>query len=94
MRYFITFSYDGSNFCGYQRQPRERTVQKVMEDALKEISGGDSVSVCASGRTDALVHAINQKATFDLKRRLVLRNCTEHLILCYRMMCMLRRYKW
>ena len=70
MRYFITFSYDGSNFCGYQRQPRERTVQKVMEDALKEISGGDSVSVCASGRTDALVHAINQKATFDLKKEI------------------------
>ena len=70
MRYFITFSYDGSNFCGYQRQPRERTVQKVIEDALKEISGGDSVSVCASGRTDALVHAINQKATFDLKKEI------------------------
>ena len=74
MRYFITFSYDGSNFCGYQRQPKERTVQKVMEDALKEISGGDSVSVCASGRTDALVHAINQKATFDLKKERIFSN--------------------
>lgn len=66
MRCFITFSYDGSNFSGYQKQPRERTVQKCLEDALKEINGGKTVSVSASGRTDAGVHALNQKAHFDL----------------------------
>ena len=62
----MTFSYDGTNFSGYQKQPRERTVQKVLEDALKEINAGKNVSVCASGRTDAGVHALNQKAHFDL----------------------------
>ena len=61
MRYFITFSYDGSEFSGYQKQPKERTVQKCIEDVLKEINGGKTVSICASGRTDAGVHAINQK---------------------------------
>lgn len=66
MRCFIAFSYDGSNFSGYQKQPRERTVQKCLEDALKEINGGKTVSVSASGRTDAGVHALNQKAHFDL----------------------------
>ena len=35
MRYLITFTYDGSNFNGYQKQPRKRTVQGVMEDVLK-----------------------------------------------------------
>ena len=66
MRYFMTFSYDGSNFSGYQKQPKERTIQKCLEDALKEINGGKLVNVCASGRTDALVHALNQKAHFDM----------------------------
>lgn len=68
MNYFMTFSYDGSNFSGYQKQPKQRTVQKVIEDALSEINGGKNVSVCASGRTDAGVHAINQKATFSLDK--------------------------
>ena len=65
MRYFMTFSYDGTNFSGYQKQPKERTVQKVIEDALKEINGGKSINIVASGRTDAGVHALNQKAHFD-----------------------------
>ncbi len=62
----MTVSYDGSNFCGYQKQPRGRTVQKELEDVLKQINGGKVVSVSASGRTDAGVHALNQKIHFDL----------------------------
>ena len=62
----MTFSYDGTNFNGYQKQPRKRTVQKEIEDVLKEINDGKSVSIYSSGRTDAGVHAINQKAHFDM----------------------------
>ena len=65
-RYFITFSYDGTNFSGYQKQPRERTIQNELEKALKEINDNKKVEVHASGRTDAKVHALNQKAHFDL----------------------------
>lgn len=65
-RYFITFSYDGTNFSGYQKQPRERTIQNELEKALKEINENKKVEVHASGRTDAKVHALNQKAHFDL----------------------------
>lgn len=68
MRYFITFSYDGSDFKGYQKQPRSRTVQGELEKVLKKINGGVEVSVVASGRTDAGVHAINQKAHFDFNQ--------------------------
>ena len=68
MKYFMTFSYDGTNFSGYQKQPRLRTVQKVMEDAIKEINAGKTVSIHASGRTDAGVHALNQKAHFELDK--------------------------
>ena len=65
-RYFITFSYDGTNFSGYQKQPRERTIQNELEKSLKEINENKKVEVHASGRTDAKVHALNQKAHFDL----------------------------
>lgn len=65
-RYFITFSYDGTNFSGYQKQPRERTIQNELEKALKEINENKKVEVHASGRTDAKVHALNQKAHFYL----------------------------
>ena len=65
-RYFITFSYDGTNFSGYQKQPRERTIQNELEKALKEINENKKVEVHASGRTDAKDHALNQKAHFDL----------------------------
>ncbi len=66
MKYFMTFSYDGSNFYGYQKQPKVRTVQETIETALKEINGGKAVSIVASGRTDAGVHALSQKAHFEL----------------------------
>mgnify|MGYP003306776936 CR=1 FL=1 len=66
MRYFMTFSYDGSDFCGYQKQPSSRTVQGELESILKRINGEKEVSVVASGRTDAGVHALSQKAHFEL----------------------------
>ena len=65
MRYLIKFSYDGSNFFGYQKQLDKRTIQGEIENVLKMISNED-VHVSTSGRTDALVHAINQFAHFDL----------------------------
>lgn len=76
MRYLITFSYDGTLFLGYQKQPKERTVQSELEKALKEINGGKKVDVHASGRTDAGVHALNQKAHFDLETKIT----TEKLV--------------
>lgn len=67
MRFFITFSYDGSKYKGYQKQPRVKTVQGELECVLKTINNNEKVTVSASGRTDAGVHALNQRAHFDLK---------------------------
>ena len=39
MRYLITFSYDGSKYKGYQKQPKEKTIQGELEKALKTING-------------------------------------------------------
>ena len=66
MRYLITFSYDGSQYNGYQKQPKVKTIQGELEKVLKTINNDKKVDVSASGRTDAGVHALNQKAHFDL----------------------------
>ena len=66
MRYLITFSYDGSKYSGYQKQPNVKTVQGELERVLTTINNNVEVLVSASGRTDAGVHALNQKAHFDL----------------------------
>ena len=65
VRYLIKFSYDGSKYNGYQKQPKMRTIQAEMEKALKKINSNKSVSIVASGRTDAGVHAYSQSAHFD-----------------------------
>ncbi|MEG2848499.1 MAG: tRNA pseudouridine(38-40) synthase TruA [Bacilli bacterium] len=65
MRYFITFAYDGSKFSGYQKQSKVKTVQGEIEKALQKVSG-EKIMIYASGRTDAGVHALNQKAHFDM----------------------------
>lgn len=70
MRYFMTFSYDGSKYKGYQKQPRVKTIQGEIEKALTKINSEEEVSIHASGRTDAGVHAYNQKAHFDLKKKM------------------------
>ncbi len=67
MRYFMTFSYDGSKYKGYQKQARVKTVQGEIEKALKTLNNDEAISIHASGRTDAAVHALNQRAHFDLE---------------------------
>lgn len=66
-RYKIVFSYDGSQFAGYQCQPNLRTVQGELEKAVSYINGQKKTIVHSSGRTDALVHALGQVAHFDLQ---------------------------
>ena len=78
MRYFIKFSYDGSCFNGFQRQPGVKTVQGVIEDSLMLLNG-NGVNLCASGRTDKGVHAIEQCAHFDLDRDIKEYNLRKYL---------------
>lgn len=64
MRIKLTISYDGTTFCGWQKQKNGVSVQGTVEDAIFRLTG-ERVSVVGSGRTDAGVHALGQVAHFD-----------------------------
>jgi tRNA pseudouridine38-40 synthase len=59
----LTLAYDGTAFHGWQRQPKLRTVQEVLEAALMQLTG-QATSATASSRTDAGVHALGQSVHF------------------------------
>ncbi|WP_297422565.1 tRNA pseudouridine(38-40) synthase TruA [Clostridium sp.] len=59
----LIIEFDGSNFCGWQRQPKGRTVQKTIEDAISKITG-EEILINGSSRTDAGVHAREMVANF------------------------------
>lgn len=65
MRVKCIISYDGSHFSGYQVQPKKRTVQGEIEEALFKLHKGHPIKIHASGRTDAGVHALGQVFHFD-----------------------------
>lgn len=79
MRYLLTVSYDGTLFSGYQKQPKQRTVQGEIEKALKNISGGKKITIHASGRTDAGVHAMAQRIHFDMDSNITLEKIAKGL---------------
>jgi len=49
-------AFDGSDYCGWQIQPNDLSVQECIESNLSKISG-QKISIVGCGRTDAKVHA-------------------------------------
>lgn len=64
-RYQVILAYDGTRFHGSQRQRSVRTVQGVVEQALRELEWDQETALFA-GRTDVGVHASGQVVAFDL----------------------------
>jgi tRNA pseudouridine38-40 synthase len=55
----LVLEYDGSDFHGWQSQPSVRTVEGVLRDALREVTG-ETPRLSAAGRTDAGAHSHGQ----------------------------------
>lgn len=66
-RWKITIEYDGTDFCGWQRQENALSVQECLEKAIHCFTS-ETVTLHAAGRTDAGVHATGQVAHFDLRK--------------------------
>jgi tRNA pseudouridine38-40 synthase len=64
MRYFITFSYDGTAYHGWQIQPHSLSVQEELQKAMS-ILLRKPMEVVGAGRTDTGVHARKMVAHFD-----------------------------
>jgi tRNA pseudouridine38-40 synthase len=63
----LIVAYDGTDFCGFQEQPSQRTVQGALQDGIARMCG-HPVQVRGAGRTDAGVHALGQVVAFDSAR--------------------------
>jgi len=65
----LTIEYDGTDFFGFEIQPRKRTVRGEIESAICQITG-EKVKVYCAGRTDKGVHAMAQIVNFHTDSRL------------------------
>lgn len=64
-KFKCVLSYDGTNFSGFQIQPKKRTIHGEIEKALQKIHKGQHIRIQASGRTDSGVHAKGQTFQFE-----------------------------
>jgi tRNA pseudouridine38-40 synthase len=56
MRYFIQLAYQGKNYCGWQRQPQQPSVQQTLETVFSTFTN-TKIDVTGCGRTDTGVHS-------------------------------------
>ncbi|NLN32589.1 MAG: tRNA pseudouridine(38-40) synthase TruA [Flavobacteriaceae bacterium] len=66
MRYFLELAYNGKNYFGWQRQPKQISVQEVLEKAVSTLLR-TKIEVTGAGRTDTGVHALKMFAHFDFE---------------------------
>jgi tRNA pseudouridine38-40 synthase len=68
-RYKLKIEYDGTPFVGWQFQKNGLSIQEVLQKAIFNLSN-EKVIVTGAGRTDSGVHALEQTAHFDLKKKI------------------------
>ena len=69
-RYQLLIEYLGTNYKGWQIQKKNKTIQGILQDKIRKLLK-ENITIVGSGRTDAGVHAIEQSAHFDLKKKLL-----------------------
>lgn len=65
MKILLTIEYKGTNFAGWQIQPKKRTIQGEIQSSLSLLFG-EKIEIYGSGRTDSGVHAMGQTAHFEV----------------------------
>jgi tRNA pseudouridine38-40 synthase len=65
----LTLAYDGTDFCGWQMQPGQATIQGALSDVLENLTQ-QRLPIHGAGRTDAGVHAAGQVANFKTQAEL------------------------
>ena len=68
-RYQILIEYVGTNFIGWQIQSKGKSIQKLIQTKLSKLLK-EKIILVGSGRTDAGVHAIEQSAHFECKKKI------------------------
>ena len=68
-RYKIKIEYEGTPFVGWQFQKNGKSIQEVLQRAIFKFTK-EKVIVTGAGRTDSGVHALEQIAHFDLKKKI------------------------
>lgn len=68
-RFQLIVEYDGTSYCGWQRQINGPSVQQTLEETLSRLTG-EEIAVTGSSRTDAGVHAMGLCAHFDSATRI------------------------
>jgi tRNA pseudouridine38-40 synthase len=60
----LVVAYDGTNYCGWQLQPGQPTIEAELNKALSELLK-EEIRVIGASRTDSGVHAMGNVAIFD-----------------------------
>ena len=68
-RYQILIEYAGTNFRGWQIQKKGKNIQGLIQEKISKLLK-EKILLLGSGRTDTGVHAIEQSAHFDCKKKL------------------------
>tara|TARA_B100000427_G_C15377745_1_gene537424 strand:- start:148 stop:888 length:741 start_codon:yes stop_codon:yes gene_type:complete len=69
-RYQVLIEYEGTNFIGWQIQLKGKSVQKLIQNKLSKLLK-QKINLVGAGRTDSGVHAIEQSAHFEVKKKIV-----------------------
>ena len=69
-RYQLLIEYVGTNFRGWQVQKKGKTIQGLIQDRISKILR-EKIILFGSGRTDAGVHALEQSAHFECKKKII-----------------------
>ena len=69
-RYHVLIEYVGTNFIGWQIQLKGKSIQKLIQTKISKLLK-EKITVVGAGRTDAGVHAIEQSAHFDSKKKIL-----------------------